>query len=103
MLGQTSSYKRRKLGGFVTKEILQLNHYYLRSKTETENKIRGSAVSGADPDQREAVIRRKARLIESDTIEDRAAITFLERHHISSSEELRCLFGGEDEPPSGVT
>lgn len=92
MLGRTVSYKKRKQDKFVTNEILQLNHYYLKSSEETEEKIRRPAASGADPIRREAKIRRKAAIIESDTVDDTAALEFLARHQIYSSQELRRRF-----------
>ena len=89
MLGRTVPYKRRNQEGFAVNDILQLNHYYLKSVAETEHKIRSSAVSGMDPERREESIRRNARLIESNTIEDNAAVVFLSRHGIFSSDEFR--------------
>ena len=98
MLGWTASYQKRNQGKFVTNEILQLNHYYLKSSEETKNKFRKPAVSGVDPTRREVKIRRKAAIIESDTIEDTAALEFLARHQVYSSEELRCRFrSGRDD------
>lgn len=94
MLGKAVPYKRRNRSGFVTKEIVQLNHYFLKSRAETEEKIRAGSVSGIDPVRREARIRKMARLIEADTIEDNAAISFLARHGIGSSEEFRGRFDG---------
>ena len=88
MLGQVVPYKRRN-EGFITNEILQLNHYYLKSMNETERRIRKGAVSGKSPTRHEASVRRNAQLIESDTIEDKAAIDFLKRHEVLSSSDLR--------------
>ena len=92
MLGQAVSYKKRKQSRFVTNDILQLNHYYLKSSQETESKIRRPSASDADPIRREAIIRKKAAIIESDTVEDAAALEFLARHRIYSSKDFRSRF-----------
>ena len=88
MLGQVVSYRQRN-EEFITNEILQLNHYYLKSMNETERKIRKGEIFGKFPTRHEAAVRRNAQLIESDTIEDKAAIDFLSRHEVLSSSDLR--------------
>lgn len=92
MLGQITPYKRRTQKEFATNDILQLNHYYLKSLAETEHKIYSSDVSDMNAERREANIRRNAKLIESNTIEDDAAVAFLSRHGIFSSTELRSRY-----------
>lgn len=89
MLGDVTSNKIRKLGGFVTNKGLQLNHYYLRSQSEMQSKISGPDVAGAEQQQRKHAILDKAKLIETDLIQDRAAIEFLRRLGIHSAEEFR--------------
>lgn len=89
MLGDITSNKTRKFGGFVTNKGLQLNHYYLRSQSEMQNKITGPAISGAEHQQRKNAILDKARLIETGLIQDRTAIDFLQRLGIQSAEEFR--------------
>jgi hypothetical protein len=80
--GETAWVKARTTKGFVTDEVLQLNHYYLKSRIEMNAKIAGSAVSGVAQSQREAAIREKAALIETNPITDTAAVEFLQRHGI---------------------
>lgn len=89
MLGKVTSNKTRGHGDFVTNAGLQLNHYYLRSQSEMQLKISGSAISGADHEQRQAAILEKAALIEKNPIQDRAAVDFLRRLGIMSGEDFR--------------
>ncbi|MGR3289937.1 MAG: glycosyltransferase family 92 protein [Paracoccaceae bacterium] len=93
MHGQTVPIKQRGASDFITTDILQLNHYYLKSKAETEEKIASTAVSGVAFAKREAAIRSKARMLEADTVKDTAAILFLLRHGIGSDNEIRHKFG----------
>jgi len=92
-LGHTARNARR-LGTFVTQEVVQLNHYYLMSKAELKAKLAGPAVSGTARDQRAAAVMRKAAIIEEAPITDTAAVDFLARHGIATTEELRNRFAG---------
>lgn len=92
-LGQRERNAQRT-GAFVTREVVQLNHYYLMSKAETAAKIAGPAVSGTSQDQRAAAIMRKAAIIEEAPVTDTAAVDFLARHGIATSQELRNRFAG---------
>ncbi|MBV1926263.1 MAG: glycosyltransferase family 92 protein [Rhodobacteraceae bacterium] len=89
MLGKTTSNKTRESGGFVTNAGLQLNHYYLRSKAEMQSKISGTAISGADHEQRKGAILDKARLIEDNPVQDHTARDFLRRLGIGSADDFR--------------
>jgi hypothetical protein len=89
MAGRTASNKTRGLGDFVTNTGLQLNHYYLRSQSEMQQKMSGTAISGADQAQRQAAILQKAELIEKGPIEDRAATDFLRRLGLNSVKDFR--------------
>ncbi|SFS02196.1 glycosyltransferase family 92 protein [Yoonia litorea] len=76
---------------FATRDRLQLNHYYLMSVAEMEQKFSGPAVSGAKREQRKEAILKKAKLIESNAIKDTAARQFLARHGIMDSADLRAV------------
>lgn len=88
MSGQVVSCKKRN-ESFSTNEILQLNRYYLKSKNETGRRIRKGEMFGKFSARYGEEVRRNARLIESDTVEDKAAIEFLSRHEVHSSSDLR--------------
>lgn len=89
MLGKVTSNKTRDFGSFVANAGLQLNHYYLRSRTEMQNKISGTAISGADQEQRKGAILEKAKLIEDNPVQDRTARDFLLRLGIESANDFR--------------
>ncbi len=89
MLGKVTSNKTRERGSYVTNAGLQLNHYYLRSRSEMQNKISGTAISGADQEQRKGAILDKAKLIEDNPIQDHAARDFLQRLGIKSADDFR--------------
>lgn len=91
-IGSVTSVKHRSGPAFLTDQNLCLNHYYLKSKTETEAKISGSAVSGVSKQQREKAIRLKAQQIEADTVADTSAVDFLERHAVLSDQEFKNHF-----------
>ena len=76
--GEANSHEKyRKNASFLTTANLQLNHYYLKSKAELEDKLSGPDVSGADRVQRRKVVFAKRDLIERETIRDSSAIDFL--------------------------
>jgi Glycosyltransferase family 92 len=89
MRGKATSNKAREFSSFVTNTGLQLNHYYLRSQTEMQNKISGTAISGADSEQRKGAILDKATLIEDNPISNHAAREFLQRLGIHSADDFR--------------
>ena len=93
-LGHVARNKQRKAADFITTERLQLNHYYLMSKAETESKIANGAVSGVPRDQRALAIMRKAAIIEDDPIEDTAAIDFLALHKLQTPDVFNKKFKG---------
>ena len=90
-VGQTASNKHRS-GSFVTQEVIQLNHYYLMSRQQMRAKLDGPAVSGSARDKRAAAVLRNAALIEKAPVTDTAAVDFLARHGIATSEDLRTRF-----------
>jgi len=70
---------QRKRPDFYSAVHLQLNHYYTRSANELEQKIgRGPNLEAKRQAYRRKVMRTVAR-IEAHTLEDRQALTFLER------------------------
>jgi hypothetical protein len=87
--GVVAQYKQRSGRGFMSNKNIQLNHYYTRSRSELESKVRGGGVSGVDNAKREDAIRRKVALIGSSTVRDTAAINFLLRKGIASGSDLR--------------
>jgi len=89
MQGTVTWNKTRGARGFVTNEGLQLNHYYLRSRTEMEQKMSGTAVSGAKQNKRKAAILEKAHQIETDPVTDTRAHMFLQRHTIQTNDDFR--------------
>ena len=93
-VGKIASNKQRNASVFVTTERLQLNHYYLMSKAETESKIANGAVSGVSREQREVAIRHKAAIIEDNPIEDTAAIDFLALHKLQTPDVFNKKFKG---------
>lgn len=71
--------KDRETPAFYSTERIQLNHYYARSKAELEAKIaRGPNLRGKAAEYGRKV-RRTVANIEADEVEDRRAITFLDR------------------------
>lgn len=89
--GRTAGNKQRG-ADFVTDTLLQLNHYYLMSRAETEAKMSGGGVSGVPLDKRAAAIGEKAALIEADTVPDTTAPDFLARHGIMDGAALRARY-----------
>lgn len=93
-LGQRATNKTRKSDGFVTTDVLQLNHYYLLSRQETDEKINRGAVSGVSNDTRAKSLREKQALIEATPITDNSALDFLARHGIKNATEFADKFRG---------
>ncbi|WP_343079165.1 glycosyltransferase family 92 protein [Ostreiculturibacter nitratireducens] len=77
--GEKSSLKDRDKPGFYSADAIQLNHYYTRSRQDLEAKIsRGPNLMGKAGEYRRKVMRT-VNSIESDTVEDRRALDFIER------------------------
>ncbi|MGO4910631.1 glycosyltransferase family 92 protein [Pseudorhodobacter sp. W20_MBD10_FR17] len=89
MNGAVAWNKTRGTAGFTTTDGLQLNHYYLRSRAEMEQKISGPAVSGTEHSKRKAAILEKAAQIEKMATLDTSATSFLQRHAILTGDDLR--------------
>lgn len=71
--GQRASVNDRKKPGFYSAEHIQLNHYYTRSNSELQAKIkRGSNMTQNDADHVRRVMR-KVDQIEAESVEDLAA------------------------------
>lgn len=93
-LGQSATNKTRKSAAFVTTDVLQLNHYYLLSREETDHKINRGAVSGVSNDTRAKSLREKQTLIEANPITDNSALEFLSRHGIKNANDFADKFRG---------
>jgi hypothetical protein len=89
MKGSITWNKTRAAQSFVSNDGLQLNHYYLRSRAEMEQKMSGTAVSGTEQSKRKAAILEKAHQIETDPVTDTRAHTFLQRHNIQTGNDFR--------------
>ncbi len=84
--GVVAHNKQRKNAKYVTQDLLQLNHYYLMSRQETEEKLMRGAVSGVPLERRTASVREKQDLIEAQATSDRSALDFLSRHGIDTAD-----------------
>ncbi|MDX6805622.1 glycosyltransferase family 92 protein [Terrihabitans rhizophilus] len=71
--------KARKDKSFYSSANLQLNHYYTKSREELEAKLARGPASPASRPRYEARVRSAVASIESDLVEDRAMIDFLDR------------------------
>ncbi|MCF2872464.1 glycosyltransferase family 2 protein [Octadecabacter sp. G9-8] len=91
--GAIATNKTRS-GAFVCDDVIQMNHYYLMSRSEMRAKMDNPAVSGTDPAKRGAAIAKKAALIEAAPVQDDAAVAFLARHGITTTAQLRAKFAG---------
>lgn len=87
-LGRFAHNKRRKSDNFVTHDVLQLNHYYLMSREETEAKLNRGAVSGVPIERRTASVREKQDIMEKTAVSDKSALEFLERHGILTVDDF---------------
>jgi hypothetical protein len=77
--GLKDTRRGRKKAGFYSSRFLQLNHYYSKSAEELEHKIRRGSASPTPSQRLESRIRNGMASIESDVVEDRAMIDFLDR------------------------
>ncbi len=73
------AHRQRTLPEFYSSSHLQLNHYYSRSRTELEEKLRRGPASPTARRDYERKVRRLVSAIESETIEDSSAISFARR------------------------
>ncbi len=89
--GKQAHYKARSVADFLSDANLQLNHYYTRSTGELDAKLGKGAVSGSPLDKRRGHVMEKLKVIEETSTPDRAAVTFLLRHGVETSDALRSL------------
>jgi hypothetical protein len=80
--GQRFSRRDRKSPAFYSSRFLQLNHYYSKSEEELQAKIDRGWSFIASNQTLEDKIRTTMKNIESDVVEDRAMIDFVERNNI---------------------
>lgn len=83
---------RDRNGSFITRENIQLNHYYLKSREGTLRKIEKGDAAGSPHDRKSVVIKERAEIIESSAVPDESAVNFLRKHGIHSTKELREYF-----------
>lgn len=77
--GAVTSNSKRKKPNFFVSNPLQLNHYYLLSKAELEDKLnRGPVNFGTSDNYRKRVIKKVAE-IEKDPVEDRKAVAYFDQ------------------------
>lgn len=81
-VGQVFSRKERKGEAFYTAENLQLNHYYTRSLEEFAQKIIKGPGGPRVPGKYEHRLQTALESIESEVVEDRHMIEFLDRNNI---------------------
>jgi hypothetical protein len=81
-VGRKFSRKGRKSAVFYSSQNLQLNHYYTKSLEEFEEKIRKGPVSPGTQDAMEHRLRTALKSIDSDVVEDRQIVDFLDRNNI---------------------
>jgi hypothetical protein len=78
--GQRFTARGREGRAFYSAKRIQLNHYYTRSDAELRAKMaRGPNLTTPDADHLRRVMR-KVEAIETDEVEDLAAVTWLRRH-----------------------
>lgn len=80
--GARFSRKGRKSPAFYSSEFLQLNHYYGKSEEELEAKLSRGPASPASRQRYEHRVRTAVESIESEIVEDRSMLEFIERHKI---------------------
>jgi hypothetical protein len=82
--GVRAHYKRRGTPAFLAAEAIRLNHYCPVTEEDVSSKLNKGAVSGMSITGRSKLLRERAAAILMDTVEDRAAIEFLDRSESSS-------------------
>lgn len=88
-LGHTvDRWEDRKREGFLTTEVIQFNHYFLKSRSELKQKMHRRPLFGVSQRRHTSRIRALAKSIESDTVEDTAILDFLGRHNVHTREDL---------------
>ncbi len=87
-IGFVASYKERGTAKFLSDARLQLNHYYTRSQADLDAKMSKGGVSGFPLTHRANAVLDKVAHIDRTTIQDRAAIDFIERHGITNPAEF---------------
>jgi Glycosyltransferase family 92 len=80
--GQVFSRQERKRAAFYSAENLQLNHYYTRSLEEFARKLIKGPAGPTTPSRYQQRLRIAIESIESDVVEDRQIIEFLDRNNI---------------------
>ena len=84
-----SDYRARRDANFWSVTNLQLNHYFLKSRSEFQTKVQRGDITSTKAKNVAAHRLALAQQIEADTVEDNSAIEFLERKGISNSEAFR--------------
>lgn len=82
--GVRAHYKRRGTPAFLATEAIRLNHYCPVTEEDVSSKLNKGAVSGMPITGRSKLLRERAAAIVMDTVEDRAAIEFIDRSESSS-------------------
>jgi Glycosyltransferase family 92 len=77
--GEPASGSERERPGFYSVDHVQLNHYYTRSEAELAAKIGRGPNLVAKRTEYERKVRRTVQNIETDVVEDRAALDYLAR------------------------
>jgi hypothetical protein len=88
--GERAHYKRRGTPVFLAASAIRLNHYCPLTEASVGAKLAKGAVSGMSPARRGKLLRERASAIAMDTVEDRAAIEFLDRSKGGSAADPRC-------------
>ncbi len=78
-IGQVAKHKDRASSAFYSNAAIQLNHYYTRSGSELEAKISRGSNKTVEAQKHRKRVMRIVDAIEADTIEDRAALNYLDR------------------------
>jgi hypothetical protein len=87
--GRTATHRDRKHPSFYSRERIQLNHYYTRSRQELEAKVNRPGMKLGPMDRRTRQVRTIARMIEQDTVEDRTALAYLDRTGVRPEDLLQ--------------
>lgn len=77
--GDGARNRHRHNPGFYSADYLQLNHYFTRSEAEVTKKMRRGQMMGTNSQRYMRKVQSLVEHIEKETVEDRTALTFLER------------------------
>lgn len=77
--GKPAHVKQRFASDFYSSEVIQLNHYYTRSEQEFINKMNKGHIIKGRSDRYAQKLPGMLQKIDSDAVEDRCAIDYLER------------------------